>query len=165
MISWNKIHRFQEKPGWCGPAVIQMILRACGIKKSQKEIAKDVYKPWWGTDQQLMFAYLSRFFGRIRSKENAVLSEVEKHLKKGHIVIVDWWDDLDADDPDGHYTLVIDYDKEAKKIKMADPSNARQGIWAMDSKEFNDRWYDTLDVHGKKWVDGWMLWIEPSSKL
>ena len=35
----------QEKSGWCGPAVIQMALLAGGIKKSQKDIAKEVYPP------------------------------------------------------------------------------------------------------------------------
>ena len=142
-----------------------MVLLASGIKKCQKEIAKDVYKEWWGTDQQLLFAYLSRFFGNIEFKENAFLSDIENHLKKGHLVVINWWDDLDDGEEDGHYTLAIGYDKKAKKIKMADPSNARKGIWTMDSKEFNDRWYDTLDVHGKKWIDGWMLWVDPSSKL
>ena len=47
---------------------------------------------------------------------------------------------------------------------MADPSNDRSGIWNMDKAEFEKRWYDSLDTDGRKWVSGWMLWVDPTSK-
>ena len=53
-INWEKLHRFQKKPGWCGPAVIQMVLLAAGIKKTQKEIVKAVYT---GPYEKMMPAY------------------------------------------------------------------------------------------------------------
>ena len=162
---WKKVLRFQEKPGWCGPAVIQMALLSAGIKKTQKEIAKDVYHEWWGTGQNITLAYLSRFFKLVNFKINGTISDINYHLKKGHLVIIDWWDDLDGDDPDGHYSLVVEYDKKEKNLTLLDPYNARDGIWKMDVKELNDRWYDFLDVHGNTWVDGWMLWVDPSSKI
>lgn len=161
---WKKIHRFQEKKGWCGPAVIQMVLSACGIKLTQGEISRDVYKSWWGTTPQMMLAYLSRFFKIVNYKRNSKISDISYHLNKDHIVVVDWWDDLDVE-PDGHYSVVVDYDKKTKEVLLADPSRSRKGIWKINAKEFNSKWWDTLDIHGRTWIDGWMLWIDPSSKI
>lgn len=163
--TWKKLHRFQQKPGWCGPAVIQMVLASCGIKKSQQEIAKYVYKKWWGTTQQIMVAYLSKFFKTVNYKQNAKFSDISAHLKKGHIVIVDWWDDFDEDSAGGHYSIAVEYLPKLKALTLADPSNDRPGIWTISGKEFNPKWYDTLDVHDKTWIEGWMLWVDPSSKI
>jgi ABC-type bacteriocin/lantibiotic exporter with double-glycine peptidase domain len=164
--NWKKIHRFQEKPGWCGPAVIQMALGACRIEKTQAEIAKDVYKAWWGTSQQLILAYLSRFFKIVNYKHDGTMKDVSFHLKKGHIVILNWWDDIDKDDVGGgHYSIVADYDYKLKGLTLADPANGRPGIWTISDKEFNKKWYDTLDVHDRTWIEGWMLWIDPASKI
>jgi hypothetical protein len=165
MIDWKKYHKFQKKPGWCGPAVIQTILASCGIRKTQSEIAKAVYKDWWGTDQQLMMAYLSKFFKVVNYKLNAVFSDIDYHLQKGNIVVVDWMDDFDDGEPGGHYSIVGSYDSKAKMLTLVDPSNVRPGTWNVSAKDFNLRWYDTLDVHNRTWVDGWMLWVDPKSKI
>lgn len=163
--NWKKYHRFQDKPGWCGPAVIQMVLAKTGIEKSQVEIAKDVYKKWWGTPQQMVLAYLSQFFKIVNYKQNAVFRDLSFHLKKGNIIIVNWWDDLDGASPEGHYSIVADYNSRLKTITLVDPTNTRKGIWTIKASEFNKRWYDTLDIHDRTWVEGWMLWVDPKSKI
>lgn len=163
---WKKLHSFQEKPGWCGPAVIQIALKSCGIEMTQAEIAKDTYKGWWGTTQQIMMAFLSRFFKIVNYKHNATFKDISSHLKKGHIVILNWWDDIDKQDVGGgHYSIVADYDYKLKGLTLVDPSNGRPGIWTISDKEFNKKWYDTLDVHDRTWIEGWMLWIDPASKI
>ena len=163
--AWKKYHRFQKRPGWCGPAVIQMVLAKCGIKKTQEEIAKEVYKKWWGTTQQITLAYLSRFFKIVNYKNNAAMKDVLFHLKKGHIVILDWWDDFDVEMAGGHYSIAVEYHPRLKALTLADPSNDRPGIWTISDKEFNAKWYDTLDVHNRTWIEGWMLWVDPKSKI
>jgi hypothetical protein len=166
IAKWKELHKFQKKPGWCGPAVIQMALLACGIKKDQAEIAKDVYKNWWGTTQQIMLAYLSKFFKIVNYKQNATFKDVSYHLKEGHIVILDWWDDIDEqDEPGGHYSIAANYDVNLRALTLVDPSNGRPGIWTIADTEFNKKWYDTLDLHDRTWIEGWMLWIDPESKL
>ncbi|MEK7498133.1 MAG: C39 family peptidase [Patescibacteria group bacterium] len=166
LATWTKLHKFQKKPGWCGPAVLQMVFAAAGIRKTQRELAKAVYKEWWGSHTALMFAYLTRFFKTVNYKANGTFSDIEEHLAAGHIVIVDWWDNLDVNGGEsGHYSIVIDYKKSKGILTLADPTNERKGIWEISTKEFNPRWYDTLDVHGKKWTDGWMLWVDPDSKI
>lgn len=163
-INWEKFHRFQEKDGWCGPATIQMILLAGGIEKTQAEIAKDVDKGWWGTTQGITVAYLSRFFDRLGFERESSLEDVKDHLDKGHAVILDWWDDLDDREMDGHYSLAVDVDLASQKITLADPSQSREGIWEMGFKEFEDRWFDYLDVDRNIKLDRWILWIDLSSR-
>ena len=146
-------------------AVIQMILASQDIKKTQQEIARAVYKEWWGTDQQLMMGYLSRFFQIVNFKTDAIFADINYHLQKGNIVVVDWMDDFDEGVPAGHYSIAGDYDTKAKMLTLIDPTNARSGIWNISTKDFNPRWYDTLDVHDRTWVNGWMLWVDPKSKI
>lgn len=163
---WKKYHKFQKKPGWCGPAVIQMALSYAGVRKRQETIAKAVYKDWWGTSHQLMYAYLKKFFKEINFKNHATVPDLIKHIEKGHIVIVNWWDNLDLNvQESGHYSIAIAYNKKTKTLTLADPSNERSGIWDIEEKEFKRRWYDLLDEHGDKWVEGWLLWINPASRI
>ncbi|OGM15022.1 hypothetical protein A3D84_02000 [Candidatus Woesebacteria bacterium RIFCSPHIGHO2_02_FULL_42_20] len=162
---WQKIFRWQQKSDWCGPAVIQMVLAAGGIRATQAKIAKDVFLPWWGVTQQAIYAYLSKYFKSLNFKSNGTIADLTKRLKEGKVIIVNWWDDLEGlDDEDGHYTLLLDVDKKNKKVVLADPSEGR-GIWKMDIKKFRNHWYDSLDLHRKKWVEGWMLWVDPESKI
>lgn len=163
-MNLKKILRFQEKDGWCGPAVIQMALFAGGVEKTQKEIAKDVCFDWWGTSQDIMYGYLSQFFNVLDFKSDASLLDIEEHLKGGHVIIANWWDDIDPKDKEGHYSLILDYDRKGGKITLADPSEGR-GVWEIDAKEFVSKWYDFLDIRNRKRIDHWMLWIDPKSKI
>jgi ABC-type bacteriocin/lantibiotic exporter with double-glycine peptidase domain len=163
-INWKKIHRFQETPGWCGPAIVQMILLTKGHKISQKDIARAIYKKWWGTSQTLLTAYLSKYFNDLGYKYHCNIRNIKNQILKGNIVIVNWWDDLDGSTPDGHYSLVTGFNNN-KTIELCDPSKSRKGIWNMEVKEFKKRWYDTSDLVGKNKVYKWMAWINPNSYL
>lgn len=141
-----------------------MVLLASGIKKTQKEISKHIYFDWWGTSDDMMVAYLSQFFTKLGSEMKSSLAEVEKHIKKGHFVIVNWWDNLYPEEPEGHYTLVLSYDKSEKKLTLADPSTNR-GIWKMEEADFVKRWYDFWDVGRRIKARSPILWIDPKSKI
>jgi len=155
---------FQENPGWCGPAVIQMVLLASGISKTQAEIAKDVYLPWWGTTGPAILAYLSQFFKTVNYQEKSSLDDLSSHLKMGHIVILDWWDDLDKNEsPGGHYSIVDKYENDT--LTLIDPSNSRSGVWTVNGTEFVKKWFDTLDIRDEVKLSGWMLWLDPASKI
>lgn len=163
IIDWAK-HYVRQEDGWCGPAVLKMVLSAVGIDKSQQEIVADTNISWWGVDTSIMIAYLSRFFSELNFKINAAINDIESHLNQGHIVIVDWWDDLtdDPDDPaDGHYSIVAAIDRRQGTIKLIDPSH--RGIWDMKLTDFENRWYDCLDVDQKIRQPRWILWLDPES--
>ena len=162
-IDWIK-HYVRQEDGWCGPAVIKMALSAVGIDKTQAEIVADTNISWWGVDTSIMIAYLSRFFSELGFLTGAAIEDIEKHLNKGHFVIVDWWDDLDddpADPPDGHYSIIAGVNREQGTIKLIDPSH--RGIWDMKLSDFAARWYDYLDVNQKIRQSGWLLWLAPAS--
>lgn len=160
----TKNFEFQKKPGWCGPAVINIILKSVGIKKTQSQIAKKVFKEWYGTSQGLLVAYLSKYFKKLNYKKNASISNIKKYLKNNYIVVVDWWDDLDDLPADGHYCIVLKLDH--KFITLLDPSNSRNGKTKMSHFEFKNRWYDTVDVNKDKlWEDRWLMWVDPKSRI
>lgn len=164
-IDWTKIHRFEEKRGWCGPATIQMILAAAGIEKSQREVAKSVDLDWWGTTQDITIAYLSKFFNKLGFKEDASIEDIETYLKKGHLVIVDWWDDLGEGKSEGHYSLVGGVNQKMGSITLVDPYPLRKGVWEMNIKEFESRWFDTLDVQDRIRLNRFIIWVDPASSI
>ena len=101
----------------------------------------------------------------VNFKTNASISDISYHLKKDHIVIVNWWDDIDNDNHDnGHYSLALKYDNKKKLITLADPSQGR-GIWDMSIKNFKKRWFDTLDMNNRVYLEGLMIWIDLNSKI
>jgi ABC-type bacteriocin/lantibiotic exporter with double-glycine peptidase domain len=162
---WAKLHVFQEKCGWCGPAVIQMILAYSGIRKSQKVIARDVYLNWLGTSQQVLIAYLPRFFKDTGYKNNSTLKDIKIQLKKGNLIIINWWENIDGSEPDGHYSIISDIDEKNRFLTIVDPSYARCGIWNMSIDKFQKRWFDYIDTNKKIKISHLFLWVNPRSKI
>lgn len=162
---WKKYHAFQKYDDYCGPGSIQMFFNASGIEKSQAQIAREVHKKWWGTEQRLILAYLSRFYERLGYKENATLWDLSYHLNRNDMVMVNWWDDLSGSYADGHYSIAAELQPKKHILTLADPSQNRDGVWPMGTQDFKDRWYDSLDVRNKIWIEGWMLWVDPKSKI
>lgn len=162
--NWEQFHRFQEKNDWCGVAVIQMILAKAGIKKSQKNIAKDVFIDWYGVSREIMLAYLSRYFKIVNYKNNCKTSDISFHVEKEHAVVLNWWDDFENGFEDGHYSLVSEYNTKTKLLTLVDPSRERDGIWKINYSEFKYKWYDTLTLDHKIWTTGWMLWADLNTK-
>jgi len=162
---WKQHHEFQEQEGFCGVAVAQMaIFAGTGVLVPQKEIAKDIYIEWWGVGQQIILSYLSRYFEKVNYKHSASIRDIKFHLDKNHIAIVNFWDDfLDGEEGDGHYSIVA----ECKKgiITLVDSSRERDGIWQVPTKIFNKHWYDTIETQNRLYVEGWLLWINPESKI
>lgn len=156
-IEWKKHHRFMLFSGWCGQTTIQIILSACGIRKSIFEISLFVYKWWWGTPPQLFVAYLSRYFKTVNYKTGATIADISRHLKQGHIVVINWWDETE-----GHYSIV----SECKKgiLTLIDSSREREWQWSMATKELKERWYDTLNIQNSLYHTGYMIWVDPKTK-
>ena len=147
-------------------ACVQMaILAGTGVLVPQNEIAKDIYLDWWGSPQQLVLAYLSRYFKKVNYKHSATIRDIAFHLnQREDICIVNFWDDfLDGEIGDGHYSVVAECRKGI--ITLIDPSQERDGIWSLSTRVFNAHWYDTIETQGKLYVAGWLLWINPESRI
>jgi hypothetical protein len=155
-IDWRKYHTFMPHNGWCGVTTIKMIFNACGIKKSIYQIAMHVWKWWYGTPYILMVAYLNRYFSLVNYKTGATVSDIVKHLKMGHICIINF-----QDGNEGHYAIVSDY--ENKFLTIVDSSSERDWQYAMSTEELRKNWYDNLT--NSLWHERLLIWIDPKSKI
>src|SRR3989344_5528693 len=122
-----KIKSFQETlhKGYCGPAVLKMILEFYGIRKSEKELAILAGTSLnAGTDEKKMQQVLRDFGLTTALKDNASLNDIKRYLNKSTPVIVDWFtrgrkDDSDSAIADGHYSIAVGLDKQ--HIYLQDP--------------------------------------------
>lgn len=163
-MNWKSLHRYQENSGWCGQACIQMMLLAVGVQKTQAEIAKDTYLPWWGTPNHVIIAYLSQYFTKVDFSTETTLVELKKHIDAGHLVLVNWMDNLDPEDAeDGHYSLVAGYSTKNKTLTLVDPTSTREGLWEINEKEFQKIWYDFLDLNRQLKNNRWLCFVDPKS--
>ncbi len=141
-----KIKPFQETlhKGYCGPAVLRMVLEYYGINKSEEDLAelcrtsKDV-----GTDDQTLLKILRGFGLKAKIKNNASFSDIKKYLDKEIPIIVDWFtrgrqDYSESEVADGHYSVVVGLDKEF--IYLQDPEIGR--IRKLKRDDFLKVWFD-----------------------
>lgn len=140
------IKPFQETlhRGWCGPAVLKMVLRYYGIEKSEKELAKLAGTTKNnGTDDKAIARVLKKFGLTAKIQNNTNLSDVQRYLDKNIPVIVDWFtrgrkDYPDSAVADGHYSIVVGLDK--KYIYLQDPEIGKIRKLAQD--DFLRVWFD-----------------------
>lgn len=156
-MDWRRIHRYQERDSWCGVAVVQMVLRAAGIRRTQSSIARSIYLPKWGTTHDAMVAYLSRDIESLGTQQDATLEDIANHLSLGHAVIVNWYDNTSAPS-DGHYGIVARIDE--REIELVDPSDEHDKLWTMRRGAFLRQWFDHLDEKKRIRVNRWMLWAQ-----
>lgn len=144
----NKINikPFQEtlNKGYCGPAVLKMVLRYYGIIKSEKELAKLAgTTKSAGTDDKDLVRVLRRFGLNTMIKNNANLSDIQKYLDRKAPAIVDWYTRGRRGYPDsavaeGHYSVVVGLDR--KFIYLQDPEIGK--LRKLKREDFLRVWFD-----------------------
>lgn len=145
-MKFLKIEPFQETlhKGYCGPAVLKMVLKFYGIRKSEKELARLAGTTREaGTDAKQIWRVLRRFGFRARIKNNSTFSDIKKYLNTDIPVIVDWFtrgrkDYLDSAIADGHYSIVVGLD--AKFIYLQDPEIGK--LRKLKREDFLRVWFD-----------------------
>jgi ABC-type bacteriocin/lantibiotic exporter with double-glycine peptidase domain len=153
-IDWAKHFKHQDNDSYCGNAVVQMVLDTIGVQEKQQDIARKIFKPWYGTASDLIWGYLSKYFGVVDYLDHMFIDDLTYCLDKNYIVVVH----LD----EGHYCIVIEYNK--KSITIVDPHKEENGIDIIDIEDFKKRWYTTMKFRDKIYAGGWMLWVDPESK-
>ncbi len=146
MTKLLKIKPFQEtlNKGYCGPAVLKMVLKYYGIEKSENALAKlaDTSKNA-GTDARAIMRVLKKFGIKSKIKNNANFSDIRKYLNMDIPIIVDWFtrgrkDYPDSAVADGHYSIVVALDK--KFIYLQDPEIGK--IRKLAKADFLCVWFD-----------------------
>jgi hypothetical protein len=161
-IDWEKHHRFMPHSGLCGPTTIWMILDACGIKKSLPSICFYTWKPWYGAPSILLTAFLKRYFRLVNYKVGSSIEDISRHIKLGHIVIINFQDGDGDEELEGHYAIVSEYRRGT--LTLIDSSNEHPWKWEISTKKLKERWYDNLTEDGKLYHTGFMVWVDPKSK-
>ncbi len=129
-----RVKHFRQKPGYCGPASLKMVLSYFGVEKSEEELvrlSKCLKDKGAEAENLLKAAKKLGFKGFI--KDYSDFKDVKKFLKKKIPVIVDWFS-VD----EGHYSVVVGVDD--KKIYLHDPELGRLKV--MRLKEFKTVWFD-----------------------
>jgi len=141
-----EIKSFQEtlNCGFCGPASLKILLSYYGIDKTEKELAEMAgWNKELGTDDKGIKAAAEQLGFKVEIKNNSSFEDIEKWLKKGIPVIVDWFtrgrtDYTDADVADGHYSVVAGLDDEF--IYLQDPEAGK--IRKLEREDFMTVWFD-----------------------
>lgn len=148
---------FQETlhGGFCGPAVIKMVLDYYGIERTESEIAFMANKDDdLGISDQDIKRVLESFDLKVEVKNFASFEDIQDALDKDAPIIVDWMTrgraDYDEDDlADGHYSVVVGLDEE--NIYLQDPEVGR--LRKFLKKDFIRVWFDFTSDHLEKWED------------
>lgn len=141
-----KVEPFQETlgSGMCGPASLKIVLGFYGVEKSEKELAKlCMAKKDLGADDQGIKRAAEKLGFKVKIKNNSSFGDIEKWLKSGVPVIVDWFtrgrkDYEDSAVADGHYSVVTSLNE--KYIYLQDPEIGK--IRKLKKEDFLTVWFD-----------------------
>lgn len=130
-----KIKPFRQKTGFCGPASLKMVLSFYGIEKTENELVKMTgCTTEAGVEAPIMVNTAKALGLEGFIVDNASLEDIKKYVLVKQIpVIVDWFSE-----DDGHYSVVVDIDKE--NIYLLDPSFGY--VRAMRLEKFYRVWFD-----------------------
>lgn len=124
----EKLH---EKPGWCGPGVIQRIADYEEMAFSQFELAEMMGTTnEEGTSQENMLKGAKQIGLEAFPVKGLGIEELST-LLDNHYIIVDWMDGED-DNEDGHYSILEKVEDGKVYLKDAE----------MTAEEFEKKWYD-----------------------
>lgn len=131
----------QETIYYCGPACLQMVFEFFGLKKSQKEIAKEgKTTEKRGTPHKNMIHVVlkNRFYCYVNNE--STLHEVKHFIDLGIPVIVNY---LEASRDEIHYAIITGYEKDY--IILNDPWNGKN--LKLTNNFFRERWFDYYKHH------------------
>lgn len=145
------IKSFQEtlNAHMCGPASLKIVADYYGIAKTEKEIAELTgLIPGIGVHAENLVKGAEALGLKASISNECVLDDLEKHLRAGRPVIVDWFTRGRSDYPDsavadGHYSVVIGLDDEY--VYLQDPEIG--GERKIKRDDFMLVWFD---FEGKK---------------
>jgi len=137
---------FQEtlNADMCGPASLKIVLEYYGVSKTEKELAKIAgLKKSLGIDDKGIKKVAEKLGLKVIIKNNSSFMDIERWLKKGVPVIVNWFtrgrnDYPESETADGHYSVVMGLDDEF--IYLQDPELGTMRKIARD--DFMRVWFD-----------------------
>lgn len=146
----------QRTEYYCGPAIMQMVLAAYGIRATQRQLAEQAKTDKafgratgteTGTSISNLITTLKLYGAKVDAKNHRTIVEIKQALKSNKAVIVcfterhlNW----------GHYALVIGF--TGKYIKLLDPAEQGGAGEPMTIQGFKRRWNDPLHTKSIQWA-------------
>src|SRR3989344_5023288 len=128
------VHRFQENDHYCGPAVVQMVLKRFGTELTQQEIAKELEIDMVvGTSAKELEKFFKQRGFVVDRKNNAEWGDLAVSLAKGTVIV-----GYVEREGDPHYALVRSVSEDT--IIIADPWHGDN--YSLSKTEFEERWKD-----------------------
>jgi ABC-type bacteriocin/lantibiotic exporter with double-glycine peptidase domain len=127
---------FDQTKGLCGPASLKMVLRYFGEEYTEDELKNlSGATKSDGVGAEYLVATARELGYDAWIEDNASIDDLAKYVHDGTPVIVDWFST-----DDGHYSVVVEIDKEKQEIKLQDPE-IRQ-LRTMPIETFKNVWFD-----------------------
>jgi ABC-type bacteriocin/lantibiotic exporter with double-glycine peptidase domain len=140
---------FKQSRAMCGPACLKIVLAYFGKRASETLIAKACRASrLTGTSGSNLVKGAKRFGFRAELMDHADLRTIEKWLRRGVPVIVDWMSTVAARGTStacGHYSVVCGVDKH--HILLQDPGIGRRR--RLSRRTFLNVWFDFKRVFPK----------------
>lgn len=130
-----KVSPFRQKPGYCGPASLKIVLGYYGVKKTEKSlVALSGCSASNGVEAPDLLKAAKKLGLKGFIRDFAEIKDLRFYVSKKKVpVIVDWYDATD-----GHYSVVVGLDRE--NIYLQDPSLGQAR--ALKLKTFKRVWFD-----------------------
>jgi predicted double-glycine peptidase/predicted deacylase len=129
------VRPFRQKPGYCGPASLKMVLGFLGVTITEKKLAEiSGCTPTCGVGAEGLVCAARKLGFRARIKDFSDLEDIHEWVNRKKIpVIVDWFAF-----EGGHYSVVSGIDKE--NVYLEDPSLGYRR--ALKRSTFKRLWFD-----------------------
>lgn len=137
----------QERIYTCGPAVMRMVLEACGIKKSEKKLIKLLHTNTIVGTRRSAFPKAAEKYGlNYHVLRYASLDDLRHYFRKRYVIIVGY---LYVQEKIGHFAIVKKITKDT--MYLYDPwfgpqhklsSSYFQKLWSSSQRYVNEkRWF------------------------
>lgn len=155
------LKHFRQTPGFCGPAVLKILLSH--FKKedfTEEQLAKLTNATAEiGAEHEGLIQTIKELGGFVFTKENGTLGELEYFVHKEKLpVIIGWFDPLNEGD---HYSIVVDLSK--KHITIVDPSKFGPER-KLERKSFPEFWFDFVGKENRIASWGWYMVVNFEKK-
>lgn len=124
----------------CGPIAILNALKWAGLQLTYKDNFKQIKKlckttASWGTTPENITNVLSKYTEHLNFEIKALitLKDIERHLKKGGAVILEYWFKENLDIYDGHYVFIFQI--FGKDFVVANGIDGKEAIHICSRKE------------------------------
>lgn len=133
---------------YCGPAAAVTVLRAFGIRATQRTIARIAHtnKKVGTSTKNLVFAL--RSFGlTVEARNKYSVRDLQRAFKEGEATIVCY---TEPKQHEGHYAVLAGF--RGENILLLSPDELGYGPISMPIKEFESRWKDPLFTKTIRWA-------------